>query len=175
MARLHPKKGLDLLLPAWSKLACRHKDWELLIAGPDEQGYRAAVEAMVRNLELGSSVTLTGPVTGGTKIQLLLSADLFVLPSYSEGLPVAVLEAMACRVPTVASRESNIPELESKGGGWLCDANKDSVQAALENALRCSDTERKSRGLAARKLVETRYSWPIIARTIRDACERYCA
>jgi glycosyltransferase involved in cell wall biosynthesis len=174
MARLHPKKGLDLLLPAWSKVGCVQKDWELLIAGPDEQGYRATVEAIIRNLNLDSSVTLAGAVTGSAKLQLLRNADLFVLPSRSEGLPVALLEAMASRIPTVATRECNIPELEGEGGGWLCDANQESVEAALEKALQCSEGERISRGLAARKLVETRYTWPRIAQTIHEACAQYC-
>src|SRR5262249_31342094 len=131
MARLHPKKGLDLLLPAWSRLKPHRPDWELLVVGPDEGGYRATVEGLIRKLDLNVCVTLTGPVTGPSKLALLRSADVFVLPSYSEGVPVAVLEAMACRVPAVVTRESNIPELENEGGGWLCVADAESLCAAL--------------------------------------------
>jgi glycosyltransferase involved in cell wall biosynthesis len=174
MARLHPKKGLDLLLPAWSRLQPHLADWELLVAGPDEGGYRATVEGLIRELDLNGCVTLTGPVTGPSKLALLRSADVFVLPSYSEGVPVAVLEAMACRVPAVVTRESNIPELEKVGGGWLCAANAESLCAALGKALNCSEAERKVRGQTARALVEKRYTWCRIAASIREACERYC-
>ncbi len=175
MARLHPKKGLKLLLPAWAGLAERNKDWELVIAGPDEGGYLATVKTLIRELGLESNTTLTGIVTGGAKLELLRRADIFILPSFSEGLPVTVLEAMTCRVPVIATRESNVPELENEGGGWLCNAGVDSIQETLSRALATSDAERKSRGQTARALVERRYTWPGIAAAIRDGCERHCS
>jgi len=175
MARLHPKKGLDLLIPAWAKLKASHGDWELLIAGPDEEGYRATVETMIRNLDLASCTTLVGSVTGAAKRQLLRCADVFILPSYSEGFPVSVLEAMACCVPVVGTEACNFAELETEGGGWSCQASPDSVQRALAAALQCSDAERKSRGQTARNLVEQKYVWKSIAATILQACSAHCA
>ena len=174
MARLHPKKGLDLLIPAWAKLNRQRAGWELLIAGPDENGHRATVARMIRELGVSSCTTLVGPVTGAAKLELLKSADLFILPSHSEGLPVAVLEAMACRIPVIGTDACNFMELETEGGGWLCEANPDSVLKALEAALHSSATERKSRGETARKLVEQRYTWPAISAAIRAACESHC-
>jgi glycosyltransferase involved in cell wall biosynthesis len=174
MARLHPKKGLDLLLPAWSRMTHQHQDWELIIAGPDEGGYLATIKSLISQLKLESNTTLPGPVTGQTKLDLLKEADLFILPSYSEGLPVAVLEAMACHLPVVATHEANIPELETEGGGWLCETNIDSVHQKLSQALECSEAEQKSRGLAARALVERRYTWPGISAVIESACNLHC-
>jgi glycosyltransferase involved in cell wall biosynthesis len=174
MARLHPKKGLDLLIPAWSRLKKYHPKWELLIAGPDEDGYRAEIETMVRDLDAGSATAFVGPVTGNAKREFLKAGDLFILPSYSEGFPVAVLEAMACRLPVIGSHGCNFAELESEGGGWLCAATVESVHKALQNALESSEAERKERGQTARKLVERRYTWPGIAAIIRDGCERHC-
>ena len=174
MARLHPKKGLDLLVPAWARLKEHHSQWELLIAGPDEGGYRAAVETMIRDLDVASATTFAGPVTGDAKRQLLKSARLFILPSYSEGFSVAILEAMACHLPVIATDGCNFAELETEGGGWSCEATIDSVHKALKEALQCSDAERKERGQTARKLVERRYTWPSIAAVIRDGCERHC-
>jgi len=175
MARLHPKKGLDLLVPAWARLGNFHASWELIIAGPDEGGYRATVEAMIRELDVASATTLVGSVTGAAKWELLHQAHLFVLPSRSEGFPVAVLEAMACRLPVIGTYGCNFPELQSEGGGWLCHAGIGSVHAALSQALAASDEERKARGRTARQLVERNYTWPRIAATIREACEHYCA
>jgi len=175
MARLHPKKGLDLLVPAWAQLKQYHPRWELLIAGPDENGYRAVVETMIRELDVASATTLVGSVTGAAKRELLRSADLFVLPSYSEGFPVAVLEAMACRVPVIGTNDCNFAELETEGGGWLCAATADSVLKSLSEALQCSETELKERGQTARRLVERRYTWPAIAAAIREGCQRHCS
>jgi len=174
MGRLHPKKGLDLLLPAWAKLKNHHANWELLIAGPDEAGYRATVESMIRELDVASATTLVGPVTGAAKLELLKSTGLFILPSYSEGFPVAVLEAMACRAPVIATAACNLAELETEGGGWLCQANLGSVQIAMDKALRSSEAERQERGRTARTLIERRYTWPHIAATIREACQCHC-
>jgi glycosyltransferase involved in cell wall biosynthesis len=175
MARLHPKKGLDLLAPAWARLKEHHSSWELLIAGPNEDGYQATVETMIRELGVTSATTLVGSVTGYAKQALLKGADLFVLPSYSEGFPLAVLEAMACRVPVVGTDGCNFAELETEGGGWLCNANIDSVHKALRDALQSSDAERMERGRTARKLVERRYTWPGITATIRDGCACHCS
>lgn len=175
MARLHPKKGLDLLVPAWARLKEHHPDWELLIAGPDEDGYRAVVETMIRELGVADATTLLGPIAGAAKREFLKGADLFILPSYSEGFPVAVLEAMACRVPVIGTDGCNFAELETEGGGWLCKANADSVHKALGEALECSEMERKERGLTARKLVEQRYTWSGIAAIIRDGCACHCS
>jgi glycosyltransferase involved in cell wall biosynthesis len=174
MARLHPKKGLDLLVPAWARLKEYHSQWELLIAGPDEDGYRATVESMIRDLNVSSATTLIGSVTGTAKRNLLQGADLFILPSYSEGFPVSVLEAMACRTPVIGTDGCNFPGLESDGGGWLCNANADSVHKTLKIALQSSASELTERGLTARKLVERCYTWPAIAAVIRAGCECHC-
>lgn len=174
MARLHPKKGLDLLIPAWAGLKEHHRHWELIIAGPDEGGYRATVEAMIQQLGVVSCTTLVGSVTGDAKKALLKCADLFILPSYSEGFSVSILEAMACRVPVIGTEDCNFAELETEGGGWLCSARLVSVQKAMGAALNCSEDERNERGYIARKLVEKRYTWPSIAAIVHAGCEQHC-
>lgn len=174
LGRLHPKKGFDLLLPAWKKLGAFRKKWELIIAGPDEKGYAAIIRQMVRDLELADEVTFHGLVQGKEKVDLLQSADLFVLPSHSEGFSVALLEAMACCVPVIATQACNFPEVQRLGGGWECDTTIDSLARALNEALTTSDFERGERGQAARALVEQRYTWPVITQKILDACQCYC-
>lgn len=174
MGRLHSKKGLDLLLHAWSELKNAHLDWELLIAGPDEGGYQAVVEKVIKDLGINDGVRLVGAVSGDEKVAFLKSADVFILPSYSEGFSVAILEAMACRVPVVATTACNFPELAKDGGGWECAPEMTSVRKALEEALSSSDTERRERGLAGRRLVEKSYTWVAIAALILEACEEHC-
>jgi glycosyltransferase involved in cell wall biosynthesis len=174
LGRLHPKKGLDLLVPAWARHRSAARDWELIVAGPDELGYRATVEALAAGCGVQDSVVFTGTVREADKIALLRSADAFILPSRSEGFSVAVLEAMACRVPVAATRACNFPNLAVDGGGWLCDTTLGSVADVIGRVLASSDEERRDRGLAARRLVEQRYGWPRIARTILDACAAHC-
>jgi poly(glycerol-phosphate) alpha-glucosyltransferase len=173
LGRIHPKKGLDLLLPAWASLPGK-RDWELIIAGPDEQGFLGALRDLARNFGLERSVTFTGPVTGPVKNSLLHSADVFVLPSYSEGFPMSVLEAMACGVPVLATTASNFPDITSAEAGWECEANLGSVREGLDKALNAPDDERWQRGTNGRRLVEHRYNWSSIVSELLAACAAHC-
>ena len=174
LGRLHPKKGLDLLLCAWARLIRFHKDWELIIAGPDEKGYLAQLQKLVENLELGESVRFLGSVVGSGKRALLHSADLFVLPSYSEGFPMSLLEAMACAVPVVATTACNFSEISQHQAGWECEAFVPSVVHALESGLHADASERRQRGLRGQRLVEENYSWQLIIEKILEACQQHC-
>lgn len=174
VSRLHPKKGLDILLSAWASLAAERREWELIIAGPDEGGYAATVDRTIGQLGLTGSVRRVGKVSHESKVKLLKSADMFVLPSYSEGFTSAILEAMAAALPVVATRECNFPELFQQGGGWECSVNLDSLTTALREALTASEAERRQRGAAGRQLLERDYTWESVCRRLLQACANYC-
>jgi glycosyltransferase involved in cell wall biosynthesis len=174
LGRIHPKKGLQLLLPAWANLGARRADWQLVIAGPDEAGYLGQIRALARSLGLGDRVIFTGLVTGALKTRLLYSADLFILPSYSEGFPMSVLEAWACGLSVIATRECNVADISGARAGWECDATIESVGHGLTAALGASEAERRERGANGRRLLEVRYSWPSIARELDQVCLQYC-
>jgi glycosyltransferase involved in cell wall biosynthesis len=174
LGRVHPKKGLDLLVAAWARLAKLTKNWQLVIAGPDELGHLAQIRAQAAALGVQDQIVFTGPVTGEKKVRLLHSADLFVLSSYSEGFSMSVLEAMACEIPVVATRACNFSEISQNAAGWECDSTVESVSAAVQAALEASEAERRERGRNGRRLVETRYTWPAVIETIQQACVTYC-
>jgi len=142
LSRIHAKKGLDLLVPAWGRLTKKFPDWELLIVGPDEGGYQAMVEKMMADCGCSETCWIHPAVSGAEKHALLRTADLFVLPSYSEGFPMAVLEASAHRIPVVQTDECNFPELTAAGGAWECRPERDAVESALRDALTAEDAER---------------------------------
>jgi glycosyltransferase involved in cell wall biosynthesis len=175
VSRIHPKKGLDLLLPAWAALGPLAQQWELVIAGPDEGGYASVVDASIRRLGLEHSVRRVGKVSHEAKVKLLKSADLFVLPSYSEGFTSAILEAMAASLPVVATNSCNFPELFRQGGGWECAPTQDSLEESLEEALGATDQERRQRGGMGRQLLHREYTWPRIAQRLLDACSAHCS
>ncbi len=174
LGRLHPKKGVDLLLRAAAQCEAFKADWEIVVAGPDEGGHLAELEAIVRELDLADVVRFPGTVTGEAKVALLKSADVFALTSHSEGFSVAILESMACGVPVLASHACNFPELARDGGGWLCEAEVDSIGAALDQALAATDDERRQRGQAGQRLVRECYTWQAVARTLLEACDAHC-
>jgi glycosyltransferase involved in cell wall biosynthesis len=171
LSRIHAKKGLDLLVPAWGKLTKEFPDWELLIVGPDEGGYQVTVEKMIAESGCSETCWIHSAVSGAEKHGLLCTADLFVLPSYSEGFPMAVLEAAAHRVPVVQTDECNFPELTAVGGAWECRPESESVEKALRDALTAEDAERAERGLRGRELVERSYAWDQVADQVLAACD----
>ena len=170
LGRLHPKKGLDILIPVWGKIAKDFPDWELAIVGPDEGGYLATVQEMILASGASDSIQVFGSVRGARKVAAFRSSDLFVLSSYSEGFPVAIVEASAHRLPCVITTECNFPELAEAEGGWESLPTIDSFAEALKNALRSDDLALKQRGENGRVLVESEYTWPVIARKMHDAC-----
>ena len=170
LSRIHAKKGLDLLVPAWGRLTKEFPDWELLIVGPDEGGYQATVEKMMADCGCSETCWIHPAVSGAEKHALLRTADLFVLPSYSEGFPMAVLEAAAHRIPVVQTDECNFPELTAAGGAWECRPERDPVEKALRDALTAEDAERTERGLKGRAFVEKYYSWDRLAVTVNELC-----
>jgi glycosyltransferase involved in cell wall biosynthesis len=174
LGRIHPKKGFDLLLAAWAKLSPLTRDWELVIAGPDEQGHRAQVQALAGSLGLQDRIIFTGSITGQAKKNLLYSSDLFVLPSYSEGFSMSLLEAMACGLPVIATRACNFPDISRNHAGWECESVMDSLAETLKTALQASEAERRERGRNGRRLVETSYAWPTIIKQLEQACVTYC-
>ncbi|MEQ8822388.1 MAG: glycosyltransferase [Sumerlaeia bacterium] len=164
LSRIHPKKGLPHLIEAWKQVAdARGDDWVLMIAGPDQLGHEAEMRTLAADLGIADAIHFTGPLYDEDKRIALSGSHAFVLPSFSEGFPVAVLEASACRLPIVMTPRCNFPELEEAGGGIVCQPEVESTAEALRQVLAMSDSERDAMGAAGRRLVEERYSWAQVA------------
>ena len=164
LGRIHPKKGIPLLLDAWGRLRDEGAlgGWLLLVVGPDQVGHAAEIRARVSALRLEQEVRLWGPAYGEEKKAMLAAADAFVLPSYSEGFSMAVLEAMAWGLPALVSRPCNL-DVEAPGAGLLCEPEEGSVAERLRALLSLSDDERRAMGSRGRAEVERRYTWPVVA------------
>ncbi len=173
LGRLHPLKGLDLLLDAWNTATTSLSSgerWQLLIAGPDEQGMRLRLETQARSLGL-ANVVFAGPLYGADKARALAEADLFVLPSRSENFGIVVAEALAAGLPAITTKAAPWSEIEG-GCGWWVDVNARGIARALTEALQLSDEERLAMGSRGRTLVAGRYQWSAIS---RDMIEVYRA
>ncbi len=168
MSRLNAKKGLDLLLPGFHEYVRRHPDTILALAGSDD-GYEATVRQFIAQHDLSNSIRLVGMLTGDDKKAALVDADLFTLPSYSEGFSMAVLEAMATGTPALVSDRVGFGETirEHEAAGLLESLTSESVRAGLEKLL--SDDELRQR-LAenATALVQKRYDIDIVAKQLLD-------
>ena len=161
LGRLHPVKGLPMLLDAWARLTA--KGWELVIAGPDEGGFKATLDAQVATLGLAAAVRFLGQVSGSVKEELLRSADLFVLPSFSESFGMVVAEAFSYGVPVVTTTGVPWPQLEEHRCGWRSAPDASSLAETLGKAMSLPPLELREMGRRGRSLVETSFSWTAIA------------
>jgi poly(glycerol-phosphate) alpha-glucosyltransferase len=166
LGRLDHKKGLHLLLPALARTAELHpasRDWQLQIAGFGDPDYEAVLRAQVESTGLRERVRFLGPVFGSAKDDLLASADAFVLPSYSEGLPMAILEAAAHGLPTLCTAGCNLPELFAAGAGWQISLDPAQMAQDLAAFFGLGMSQHHQMGAAARALVQQRYQWDQVA------------
>jgi glycosyltransferase involved in cell wall biosynthesis len=162
LSRIHPKKGLDMLIDAWSALAREGKNglrWRLVVAGWDEIGHEAELKRLVGARSLSATVEFVGPLFGAAKAAALAHAEAFALPSRSEGLPMAVLEAWAYGKPVLMTSACNLPEGAAEGAAIEVEPNPMAVAEGLRRLTSLSDTERAEMGRAGRRLVERRYTW----------------
>ncbi len=156
LSRINWKKGLDLLIPAFAKLYSERKDVHLLIVGKDDgDNYESKVKNWVKEYNLEKAVTFTGLLTGRDKLTAFYGSDFFVLPSYSEGLPTAVIEAMACGLPVVVSDKVGITrEIKRYDAGIIVNTTVDSVYKGLKYAL---ETDLSQKVENAKKMVKELY------------------
>jgi glycosyltransferase involved in cell wall biosynthesis len=168
LARITPKKGLPMLLEAMEQLRAKLGPWVLVIGGPDEFGHRREIEAQVRARHLDPYVTFAGPLYGQNKRDAFSAVELFVLPTHSEGSPVAVLEALGAGVPVLTTKGAPWCDLVRHGCGWWADISPDSIYDALDEAIGWPAGELAAAGQRGRDLVKSNYNWVEIAsRTIR--------
>ncbi len=167
LSRLHPKKGLSHLVSAWKRITADYKDWHLIIAGPDD-GHEKEIKSQVEAMELNDFVTFTGLLAGRKKLAAYSSADAFVLPSFSEGFSMAVLEALSCRLPVLITPMCNFPEVQRVGAGVEVMPNIDDTERGLREILELSEKERMNMGNRGRQLIEKTYTWDQIAEKMMD-------
>jgi glycosyltransferase involved in cell wall biosynthesis len=160
MSRLHPIKGVPMFLSAWSKV--NPGGWKLVIAGPDEDGYRKKIEKEIDRLSLRGSVECIGDVSGSAKSRLLAGADLFVLPSFSENFGVVVAEALSYGLPVLTTTGTPWEILRDRDCGWWVVPEVEPLSAALREAI-ALDSDRLIGMQDRARALASEYSWSRIA------------
>ncbi len=173
LSRLSPEKGLDQLLPAWGELQGHGAAAGalLVLAGPDDRGYRRVVERLVAQGGLGGAVVILGMVSGRAKLALLARADLCVLPSYSEGFSNSILESLGAATPVLITPGCSFPEVVTAGAGLCVGAQRASLAEGLRRLLEFSPDERSAMGARGHRLVHAEYTWDRAARKLATVYE----
>ncbi len=162
LSRVHPKKGLDLLVPAFA--AAAPPQAMLVIAGPDCDGYAAQVRDAAQRAGIGQRVIFSGMLRGRDRLEPMVDADLFVLPSYQENFGIVVAEALACGCPVIVSDQVNIhPDVYAAGVGQVVPTKIEPLGAALKRWLVDDAQSRQAAAAKAPAFVRERYDWNQIA------------
>lgn len=163
LGRIHHKKGLDMLLPAWGAVQARFPDWRLRIAGPDNDGYLKKMQVL--GVELGlERIEFCGPVYGDEKWRTYGEADLFILPTYSENFGIAVAEALASGTPAIVTKGAPWEGLVEQDAGWWIDTGLDALVSCLETTLTCTTEALVEKGVRGRDWMQREFSWQVAGR-----------
>lgn len=173
LGRIHPKKNLPALMRAMADLPDR-RGWRLVVAGWDQGGHEAELRATAHALGLADAVSFVGPQFGAEKIATLRAADAFVLPSLSEGQPMAVLEAWSCAAPVLMTPQCNLPEGFAAGAAIAAEPDEAGLREGMRTLFRLDDEERARIGRRGLQLVESRFAWSASAQRLSDVYRWLC-
>lgn len=169
LGRIHPSKGVDLLITSFAMLTRYFHNLKLVIAGPDD-GQLSELKELVNRLDMVDRVVFTGPLYGSEKLKAYVDSTVFVTTSFS-GFPVTFLEACACGVPIVTTDKGDNLEWINNRVGIVARYDKNSLAQAindlLSNPIRVAKLQRN-----AKELVKTRFNWEIIGKQVERMYQR---
>ncbi|MHB1421804.1 MAG: glycosyltransferase [Gemmataceae bacterium] len=167
LGRIHPVKGIDVLLRAWGQIEPRFPEWELRIVGMDEQGYQARMQELAATLGL-KRVSFPGPAYGEYKEEEYKNAHLFVLPTHSENFGMAVAEAVAWGLPAIVSKGAPWAGLEEKRCGWWIEQGVAPLVDCLAAALALPPRQLGEMGQRGRLWMKQDFSWERVGRMMYE-------
>jgi glycosyltransferase involved in cell wall biosynthesis len=172
LGRLHPKKGIDILIEAYAAGIAKYPEWHLVIAGPDEAGEKARLQALAARLKVADRITWTGMLNGSLKWGALAAADMLVMPSHQENFGIVVAEALACKLPVIISDKVNIwREIAERRAGLVCEDTASSTQMALIQWHSLSRAEIKEMRVRSRRCFDACFNYDVVADKVLEVTE----
>jgi glycosyltransferase involved in cell wall biosynthesis len=162
LGRIHPKKGCDLLIRAYAKVA---PDLDLVMAGPDQVGWVGELQSLAHRLGVGDRIHWPGMLSGPAKWGALRGAEVFILPTHQDSFGVAVGEALACSTPALITDKVNIwREVTEAGAGLVAADDVAGVEALLEAYMALDPPARDRMRAAARTCFNEHFDMKATAR-----------
>lgn len=169
LGRIHEKKGCDLALKAFARVASDYPDVDFVIAGPDQMGMQAQLMRLSERLGIGGRVYWPGLIRGDLKWGALRACEAFVLPSHQENFGISVVEALCAGRPVLISNQVNIWEqIEADRVGLVDEDTLEGAARMLRRWLELSTAERDAMAVRARPCFLARYTMNRTARIINE-------
>ncbi len=176
LSRIHPKKGCDLLIDAFAHVLGGNPDWHLVLAGPDQIGWKEALDKRATALGIGDQITWAGMLSGAEKWGAFHAADVFVLPSHSENFGIVVAEALACGVPVLISDRVNIwREVVADGAGIVFPDTLAGTENLLTSWSQMPTAQQQQMRRQAKSCFDTRFEVTRTIFTLMDVLGRIVA
>ncbi|MDA8988722.1 glycosyltransferase [bacterium] len=169
LGRIHPVKGLDVLVDAWQRAAL--PGWRMEVVGPNEDGHQALLEEKLKRAGLFDQWRFAGEVRGDGRWNALRRGHLFVLPSHTENFGLAVAEALAIGLPVIATRGTPWSGVEERGCGRWVDLEPTSLAEALSELTSLPKDRLAAMGQLGREWVRQSFSWSGVATEMKQFYE----
>jgi len=172
LSRIHPKKGVDLLIEGFAAVAPMDPRLQLVIAGPDQVGWQAQLQQRAAALGIAERITWPGMLGGDLKWGAFRAAELFCLPSHQENFGVVVAEALACGLPVAIAEHVNISaEVSAAGAGLVHADTVAGTTEALRQWLAMPAAEQVQMGQWGLQLFQQRFDFASVARSLMPVLE----
>lgn len=168
VGRLHKTKGIDLLVKAFADASTEFGDAKLVIVGPDD-GYKFALEELVKSLKMNNNVLFIGFISNNEKMAAFVDGDVFVMPSFS-GFPITFLEACACGTPIITTNNGDELDWIHDKVGYVVDYDKDQLRDAISKVMNDQRLRRKF-GIDGKQLIKESLGWSNIIGRIENLYE----
>lgn len=168
LSRITPKKGLPIALQAIHQMRDKLSNWLFVIAGTDEFNHQREVERIVKELGLGEMIRLVGPLYDQNKLDAFAASDVFILPSYSEGAPMVVLDSLAAGVPVLTTKATPWEVLVHNKCGWWVEPSVEGLVDAFRSLSALSSPQLKEMGILGKELIRAQYLWSSQAQKTLD-------
>jgi glycosyltransferase involved in cell wall biosynthesis len=163
LSRIHPKKGIELLIDAIARIKDVLVGYKIIVAGEGDIHYIQSLKNRIQEQNVESVFDFVGGVYGETKWALFQKADIFILPTYSENFGIVVAEALASGTPVIASKGAPWQELNTHRCGWWIDNDINTIAKTLKEAVALPEEEYRQMSIRGRQLMKNNYSIETVA------------
>lgn len=173
LSRIHPKKGCDLLIEAFARVAQKYDSVHLLMAGTGDPAMIDSLKDLAEKLKVSDRITWLGMVENDAKWEALTSANAFILPSHQENFGIAVAEALGCGLPVLISDKINIwREIQADSAGYVAPDTLEGTHFNLSRWLAMDPKAQEKMSLVAKETFIARYSISSMAHGLLSALQQ---